>query len=360
MKYLILSVSLIFLGAGCVGPVLEPKGEVNLSPSFIPESTPLVAEKPEVVLPIENYKNGRTFKLFGEYIEDRFKGYHVGDDVEVVDKGNEISVVSIADGIVGQVSRASGYGGLVSIDHLNGLPDAITALYGHLDLNSVELKPGDKVEAGQFIGYLGDDQSPETDGERKHLHFALYTDEEPRVAGYVADEDDVRNWINPTEFFSSYKRDVKSNSHLFQPDEEVGGNIFRLRFDIPDGWAVEYVPSLKALNLFTLAGEGSARERSQVIIRYFDATEFLTLSTVTIHEQTDLNIGRDGYTARRYDIEKKSGVRNFLDQPVWRNERHIVTDFRDKSGFTRYYVVAANPELDNGVYEGLLESMKII
>ncbi|MDA1038436.1 MAG: M23 family metallopeptidase [bacterium] len=354
MKYLFLS--LILLGAGCTAsPLSETAPEVSVISESETTSSP-----DRVGLPVENYVNGRTMKVFGEYIEDRFKGYHVGDDVEVIDKKREMPVMAIAEGVVRQVSRTSGYGGLVIIDHLNGQPDAVTALYGHLDLSSVSLKEGETVSLGDFIGNLGDDASEETDGERKHLHFALYPGGDARVAGYELKEEDIDRWINPTDFFTSYMGDFTSRPRVFSPEKDLGGNIYRLTFAIPEGWEVEYIPSLKALNLFTLNGQGSARDRSQLLIRHFDAVDFLTLSTVTIHKSTDLNLGTEDYTARRYDIEKKPNVPNFLDQPAWRNERHVVTDFRDKSGFTRYYVVAANPELSQNVYEEILDSMKII
>ncbi len=156
------------------------------------------------------------------------------------------------------------------------------------------------------------------------------------------------------------QKEASLQSRTFDPAQDTGGNIFGIQFAIPAGWDVEYIPSIKALNLYTLAGEGSARERSQILMRYFDAKDFLTLSTVTIYEQTDLKIGTQNYTARRYDIQKKSGIAPFADQPAWRNQRHIVTDFRGKTGQTRYYVIAANPTLDQNTYEALLASMTIV
>ena len=92
-------------------------------------------------------------------------------------------------------------------------------------------------------------------------------------------------------------------------------------------------------------------------MRYFDAEKFLTLSTVAIHAATDVTVGQGRYTARRYDIEKKPGVPDFADQPSWRNKRHVVTDFRDKEGFTRYFVVAARPDLNQKTYERVLSSV---
>lgn len=150
-----------------------------------------------------------------------------------------------------------------------------------------------------------------------------------------------------------------SNGRTFEPATDPGGSVFPITFEIPKDWEVEFIPSIEALNLFTLTGEGSALERSQILIRYFDAEQFLTLSTVEIFDTQELTVGKEAYTARRYDIQKKAGVPDFTDQPLWRNGRHIVTDFRDADGFTRYFVVAANPGLDPTVYEQVLASMDL-
>jgi hypothetical protein len=96
-----------------------------------------------------------------------------------------------------------------------------------------------------------------------------------------------------------------------------------------------------------------------VFIRYFDATRFLTLGTVRVHSTKNTRVGESRYEARQYDIEKNEKEDDFDDQPAWRNERHIVTDFHLDSGEDRYYVVAVNPEVSEAVYDVLLESMEI-
>ncbi|MBI2485254.1 M23 family metallopeptidase [Candidatus Uhrbacteria bacterium] len=329
-------ISLIFfLGAGCVAPGGS--------------ETP----KPTVAFPVENYREGRWFKSFGEYLDDRFTGYHVADDVEA-DVAGETPVKAVKDGVVRRVDYIGGYGGLVAIEHGD-----VTALYGHMDLGSVSLKAGDSVSAGQIIGNLGDDKSEETDGEREHLHFGLYKEGERKIHGYEQQEAAVQKWLNPNDWFAAQGQEATSPSRTIDPAIERGGDVLRLSFDLPAGWEVEWVPQLEAWNLFAMSGEGSARERSQMFIRYFDASDFLTLSTVTIYSAEDLKVGRGNYTARRYDIEKKPGVPDFPDQPAWRNERHIVTDFRDREGATRYYVVAAAPGLDPKIYEEVLASVRV-
>ncbi len=316
-------------------------------------------EETTVSFPVEEYTSRRTVKNFGEYIQDRFTGYHVAEDVEFTDQASinkEIPVYSIADGTVTYAQNTSGYGGMIRIEH--EIQDmTISAIYGHLDLSSSDLQVGDQVTKSQFLANLGDHESAETDGERKHLHFGLYEGSDSRVNGYESSASALENWINPHEFFLQFGMDPTPPTRTYSSATELGGDIFNLSFNIPAGWEVEYVPSIQSLNLYTLKGSGTARERSQIFIRYFDASSFLTLNTVTIHETTDTTVGP--YTARRYDIEKNANVANFPDQPSWRNQRHIVTDFRATGGFTRYYVVAANPQLDPAVYEQVLQSMEI-
>ncbi len=342
MYQLLAIVSLLALGAGCA-PSALPKtsnnGVTNVTPS--------------VTLPIDDYVERRTVKSFGEYISDRFVGYHVGDDVEYEDVGEEVPVVAISDGTVERAEFVSGYGGFVLIDHGD-----VNALYGHLDLGSVTLEPGDTVIKGQMIGNLGDDRSPETDGERKHLHFGLYQGEPIKINGYERTAEEVSTWLNPTNYFAEHEVSMLTSPRRFDASER-GANVFAIQFIIPENMEVEYVPSIEALNIFSLEGEGTARERSQIFIRYFDASEFLTLRTVTIHATADLTIA-NSYTAKRYDIEKKANVADFADQPEWRNGRHIVTDVRAEEGPTRYYVIAANPEFDEKIYEEVLNSLVIL
>jgi hypothetical protein len=356
----IILLTLLLVGAGCQSlPTSESNNtldKVNSKPS---ETAKI--DEPLVVLPLEGYMP--TYRRFGEYFQGRFVGYHVAEDSEADSGKVEVPVRTIADGVVRYADWVSGYGGVIVIAH-NVRNKKVNAIYGHVDIGSSELKVGDQVKKAQFIANLGDNKSRETDGERKHLHFALYIGDDLRLQGYEKNSKAVDNWINPNDFFASYGISFVSQtsptiaySDLQDPE---GKKIFNLDFRMPSDWDVEYIPSLQSLNLYKVSGNGIARDRSQILIRYFDASDFLTLSTVTIFKTTDLKVGAGDYVARRYDIEKKSGVADFRDQPNWRNERHIVTDFRKSSGRTRYYVVAANPDLDTVVYERILESMEIL
>lgn len=157
------------------------------------------------IYPMQNYSTSKTKKIFGQYIDpnagDRFSGYHTGDDIEVTDISVEVPFFALTDATVVRKDTISGYGGVLILEFVDD--DAVTyqALYGHVDLSSISAKVGDAVSAGQRLGMLGDDQSAETDGERKHLHFGIY----PATglvlyAGYTATDADLQQWVNPSDF----------------------------------------------------------------------------------------------------------------------------------------------------------------
>lgn len=220
MKILYLILPIVLLGAGCSSaidkPTSAPTQNTNQATAKPTEASSI--KRSTVVLPVKEYAQRSTVKRFGDFVQDRFQGYHVGDDIEFNDQeslNQEIPVVSISDGIVTRVDSISGYGGFLSINHeIDG--KTLHANYGHLDLRSTKLKQGDRVAKGQFLANLGDHKSSETDGERKHLHFALYEGTQTRINGYEALSKNVANWINPTAFFISQNliNDSENNPDL--------------------------------------------------------------------------------------------------------------------------------------------------
>lgn len=356
-KQMLIGISFLLLGAGCnAAPPADMEPDVT---ELTSEDEQLVTESPIVSMPLDG--GLLTYKRFGEFFQDRFFGYHLGEDYEVgADTPDPVPVYAIADGVVSRVSEADGYGGYVMIVHtING--EVYTALYGHLNTEFM-VSMGEEVRRGEQIGILGADKSEHTDGERRHLHFSMQAGKSDDINGYARTSAAVENWINPRDFLAYFGDGHVEHSHTYSElIDPQGKDIFGdLDFAIPAGWDVEYIPSIEALNLFETSGDGIARERSQILIRYFDADFFSTLSTVNIFETTDLTVGQGDYKARRYDIEKKTTAADFPAQPSWRNERHIVTDFRLKDGITRYYVVASAPFLDPAVYEEVLASMVIL
>jgi len=73
---------------------------------------------------------------------------------------------------------------------------------------------------------------------------------------------------------------------------------YRFSAILPEQWVVTYVPELDAISIV------DADLQSQIFIRNFTANGFLTLSTVTISEQTDKTV--KGHQAIEYEITKKT------------------------------------------------------
>ncbi len=134
---------------------------------------------------------------------EKFTGYHTGVDLEIPETVSTtalIPVVAIADGVVERSGKAEGYGGVVAIRHQIG-DDSYLAIYGYLNPKP-PIKVGARVKAGQVIGVLGKAFSSQTSGERRHLHFGLYRGEDINIAGYVQQESDLQNWLDPLKFFA--------------------------------------------------------------------------------------------------------------------------------------------------------------
>lgn len=78
-------------------------------------------------------------------------------------------VVASADGIVTRAGRIGGLGNAVYLSHGFGL----TTRYGHM--SRLEVRPGERVERGQVIGYVG--STGRSTGY--HLHYEVHVDGEP-------------------------------------------------------------------------------------------------------------------------------------------------------------------------------------
>jgi murein DD-endopeptidase MepM/ murein hydrolase activator NlpD len=75
-------------------------------------------------------------------------------------------VRAAAEGVVGKVGRAKGYGNRVTIRHANGLE----TLYGHL--SRIDVRAGEKVSASTTVGRVGSTGL----STGCHLHFGVYAD----------------------------------------------------------------------------------------------------------------------------------------------------------------------------------------
>ena len=174
------------------------------APSF---ASPAPTVTSSLVEPVANFKQRVTKKPFGMYITpqnspiqpEKFTGYHTGADAEYGDVTSDVPVHAVADGKVVLARWASGYGGVVAIQHqINGQP--VIGIYGHLNPNQLP-KVGTQVKAGEQIGILGKAFSHETDGERRHLHFGLFKGTTVNILGYVQTKAELAKWLDPLTVF---------------------------------------------------------------------------------------------------------------------------------------------------------------
>jgi murein DD-endopeptidase MepM/ murein hydrolase activator NlpD len=130
--------------------------EGGLNPSFTGDWTQL-ADAPSI-WPVE----GKVGSSFGQR-EDPINGegaFHTGVDIEAP---YGTPVRATADGDVTGATMGAGYGRQIVLDHGH---DVLT-LYGHL--SSIAVVPGQHVNRGQVIGYVG--QSGRATGP--HLHYEV-------------------------------------------------------------------------------------------------------------------------------------------------------------------------------------------
>lgn len=177
-----------------------------------PESSPTPKRETDVntiglVIPVADFHNRITKKLFGTYITpsnspvqpERFTGYHAGVDVEYDDVTSDVAVHAIANGRVVYAGWVSGYGGVTLLQHtIEGIPHLV--VYGHLRPSSL-LAVNTEVTQDQQIGLLGTAYSQETDGERRHLHFAVLRGIVVDLRGYSSTQAGLGNWIDPLSLY---------------------------------------------------------------------------------------------------------------------------------------------------------------
>lgn len=181
-----------------ISPIFSSPTESPAAPALAPSA---------FIEPVPDFIQRITKKPFGLYVDpdnspiqpERFTGYHTGVDAEFTDTAADVPVNSIADGRIISARRSNGYGGVVVIEHvINHQPHLV--IYGHLD-PARSIKENSSIMAGETIGYLGRDQSTETDGERKHLHLAILTGTKLDLRGYVSNQVDLANWLNPQTLY---------------------------------------------------------------------------------------------------------------------------------------------------------------
>ena len=103
---------------------------------------------------------GRSDPFTGE------PGYHQGIDIST-ERGSP--VIAAADAVVESASYNGDYGNLIVLRHAFGL----TTRYGHL--SAFNVKPGDHVQRGAIIGYVG--STGRSTGS--HLHYEILANGQP-------------------------------------------------------------------------------------------------------------------------------------------------------------------------------------
>lgn len=166
-------------------------------------------EAPAITLaePIAEFTSRITKKSFGTYITpqnspvqpERFSGYHTGVDVEYGDITSDVPVMAIADGKIVYSSIVDGYGGIIILQFRWQDKDYL-ALYGHLRPSTMP-DVGTTFNKNQQLALLGTAYSSETDGERRHLHFAISSGTTIRIRGYVTKQSDLSSWIDPLSLY---------------------------------------------------------------------------------------------------------------------------------------------------------------
>ena len=133
---------------------------------------------------------------------ERFSGYHTGVDFETTaqEQNIDVPIYAICSGPLVLKKYATGYGGVaVQSCDINKL--AVTVVYGHLRLNSINIKSGQQLQSGEQIGVLGRGYSTETAGERKHLHLGIHLGSAIDLLGYVQSTKELTGWLDFTQVF---------------------------------------------------------------------------------------------------------------------------------------------------------------
>jgi len=170
------------------------------------QQTPPLSENPSTLsLPISNALARVTKKPFGIYITpqnspvnpEKFKGYHTGVDFETTpeEQDTDVPIYAICTGELLVKKTSTGYGGVV-VQKCNVNNQAVTVIYGHLKLASIQTKVNQEIKAGDVFAILGKGFSSETSGERKHLHLGIHKGSTINILGYVQNQSELSAWLN--------------------------------------------------------------------------------------------------------------------------------------------------------------------
>lgn len=154
-------------------PISDSTNGVFTQPAVNPQSA-IPNPKFKLIWPLDlGFVVTQTFQQHQQTkIKNRYKYYNPGLDLAFFDVREGADVRAAADGVLKSAYyNGSGYGNLVTIDHLNGY----LTLYAHLSGFAAFMK-GQIINAGEIIGYLGHTGNcwgGPGNPEGTHLHFEL-------------------------------------------------------------------------------------------------------------------------------------------------------------------------------------------
>ena len=188
-------------------PLPSPSPSPSISVSATITTSPSPTPQSQLAEPVKDFKVRVTKKPFGIFITpqnspvqpEKFTGYHTGADAEYEDVTADVPVYAIADGTITYSQWTSGYGGvfILKID-IDGSPHSV--LYGHIGPSTLP-DVGKNYKKDEQIAVLGTGYSTETDGERRHLHLGILSDDRIDVKGYVSSQSALPGWLDPLSFY---------------------------------------------------------------------------------------------------------------------------------------------------------------
>ena len=142
--------------------VLDPNTVPGLGEAFAPEETTTVspvegttAQGEKVMFPT----SGEITSTYGTRWNQKHNGLDIGADLGT-------PIYAAMGGEVINAGPAQGFGNWVRIQH----DDGSIAVYGHMNASTIQVTPGQRVEAGQQIAAVGN----EGQSTGPHLHFELW------------------------------------------------------------------------------------------------------------------------------------------------------------------------------------------
>lgn len=155
-----------------IGSILSPVRAEEQKPFLGPTPSPerMTLKPPE---PVKKEIKYYPVNMEEVYISTDYYDFHQGLDFASNQTVSNPKIYSIEDGIVVYASDSRfftspygwGYGKLIVIEHEKG----VSSLYAHLE--TIEVKEGDTVKQGDFIGLMGSTGN----STGIHLHFEMFT-----------------------------------------------------------------------------------------------------------------------------------------------------------------------------------------